>query len=436
MNRTIGCNLELLATITEEQWKNTLETDYPGATTPFLIREDYEKLLAYLPKLIRDVLLEKAGTENLSLLPETLPQGFIQDIQSIRLLKEFLGRRKRNIVVESVRENLVASNFLSTVMSARDDKQALLALLLTTQLSLEDLKNCLYISNYDTYSYRDFVLLTNNEGVTDPLVLAELRQVQETGIANGNISTELVEIILRQFEIENNTNLNSTCRKLLIYNNEVIIYILRESQRNGLRTFNEFIVGMNADWLVLRFSIDFRFLKVRAVEAVKPAVYSTIAPKIVESQIRPLSVYYVPRSDSNSDETVNYFVQRIISESLPNVRMGEIELGNTPFQGRPSIIIKKDSGPIMLGDTLTDNRNGLALVDIIPTSQVRKFKIVYDLNGKNHIFTISLTRVVNGTFVHISGQGGGVRKRQALIDYIRQETDLRIIEKLSKEYSL
>ncbi|WP_088186146.1 hypothetical protein [Desulfosporosinus sp. FKA] len=436
MNRIIGSNLELLATITEEQWKNTLETDYPGATTPFLISEDYEKLLASLPRLIRNVLFERAGAENFSQLSESLPQGFVQDIWSIRLLKEFLGRRKRNVVVESVRENLEASTFINTVTSARDDKQALLALLLTTELSLEDLKNCLYLSNYDTYSYQDFVLLTNNEGISDPLILAELRQVQATGVPNGNVSTELVETILRQFEIANNTNLNSTCRKVLIYNNEVIIYILRESQRNGLRTFNEFIVGMNADWLVLRFSSDFRFLKVRAVEAVKPVVYSTIAQKIVESLIRPLSAYYVPRSDSNSDDTVNDFVQRIISEAIPNVRMAEIELGNTPFQGRPSIIIKKDSGPIMLGDTLTDNRNGLAFVDIIPASQVRKFKIVYDLNSKNHIFTIFLTRIVNGTYVHISGQGGGVRKRQALIDYLRQETDLRIIEKLSKEYSL
>lgn len=99
---------------------------------------------------------------------------------------------------------------------------------------------------------------------------------------NIEITTGTVNSILQNYESSNSTGLNSLCLKVTFYNNEYVVFILRESQRGGLRTFQEFIVGMNADLIVLRFNANLKELKVRAVETVKEEVYQSFANEIVK----------------------------------------------------------------------------------------------------------------------------------------------------------
>ena len=68
------------------------------------------------------------------------------------------------------------------------------------------------------------------------------------------------------------------------------------------------------------------------------------------------------------------------------------------------------------------------LREMITQSEISKMKVAFLANRKVHIFGFKLRKIGEVTYVFISGQGGGIRKRKQLIDLLNNETGIRVLE--------
>lgn len=426
-------NINFLNTIELDTWKNTLETDYQGAEMSFLLREDYIKFISSIAPAIRKTIFELNGWKSIKDLPDPLPDQFKNVVRILGIFKEFTSRLNKEVVLEYLRENLEANNYFEIVESTGEAKRLLLALLLIDNLNIELLQQLLLISRYEGFGYQDYTLIIDLENVIDPRRQAELRTIETQGIANPNITIDMVNEILQNYESSNSTGLNSICLNVTFYNNEFIVFILRESQRGGLRTFEEFIVGMNADLIVLRFSANLKDLKVRAVDSVKEDVYLTISNNIVKSIDPSIKPNYVRNSASNTETVINNFIQAIINEEIDNISLYSLEIMNCPLPGRPSISFQKASAQISLSRSLGYGGEDpvFPFPELITGSEISKIKISFFDNRKSHIFSFKIRKVGEVSYVFISGQGGGIKKRKRLMDLLNIKTGIRILE--SKE---
>lgn len=429
----ISQNINFLNTIEIDIWKNTLETDYLGAKSSFRLKDDYIKFLSSVSPVIRTTILEFNNWTNYRDVPEDLPDQFKIDVSILGVLKEFSSRLNKDIVLEYLKDSLEENDYLQIVQSCGEVKRLILALLLVENLNIELLQLLLLISRYERFGYQDYTLVMDLEGVGDPLRQAQLRAIEAQGITEPDINVELVNRVLSNFESNNATGLNSICLKAVFYNNEFVIFILRESQRSGLRTFEEFIVGLNADLIVLRFSQNLRDLKVRAVETVRENVYQSIANELVRSMDQTLTPQYLRSSLGNSEAVMNRFIQAVTNDEIPNISLYSLDIKNSPFPGRPNMSFQKTSAQISLSESLgyQGAEQDFRFSEIISQSEISKIKVSFLNNRKNHIFTFKIRNTENSSYVFVSGQGGGIRKRQLLIDCLNNETDIKILE--SKE---
>lgn len=430
MNEVIRSNIDLLKTITEEHWKDVLETDCDGAKNRLLLEEDYLTLLDTFPRQIRSCILEPYGVPNTRELPPPLDNPLKSDILVLSLLKEYMSQLIRDVTLEYLKDALIERDYWDTVSSMGMQNRLILALLLSS-LNAELLHMCLLVSRCERYGYEEYILLMDMERVLDPLRQAELRQVEIIGIDTPNITATLIDDILERYEAANNTNLSSTCLKVINYQDEIVVFILRESQRSGLRTFRRYIVDMNADLIVLRFSPTLKDLRVRAVNIVREDVYLTIANNIVVSNDPRIPANFVKKSYGNALTVFQTFIQELLSENIPGVEMNHIEMV-VPLPGRPALIIERKSSEVSLLQSMSDDRRNIDLSSLIPDSKIKKVKVTYTVNRKPHIFTLQMSESADQIYVMISGNGGGIRKRRTLISLLDDYTNIRILESKEK----
>lgn len=422
-------NINFLNTIDSDTWRNILETDYQGAESSFILRDDYIKFVSSISPVIRSTIFHLNGWQGYDDLPEGLPDQFKIDIKTLGVLKEFSSRLNKDIVFGYLNGHLEEIDLLEVVQSTGEAKRVLLTLLLVHDLNIELLQQLLLISRYERFGYQDYTLIMDLENVGDPRRQAELRAIEVQGLINPDITAETVNGILQNYESSNTTGLNSLCLKVAFYNNEFVVFILRESQRGGLRTFEEFIVGMNADLIVLRFNENLKELKVRAVETVKEEVYQTFANEIVKSIDQTLTPKYIKSSASNSPTVITGFIQSLLNEENNNVSLHSIDISNCPLPGTPSMSFTKTSEHISLSESLGyQGEEQTFLRELISQSDLSKIKVSFLTNRKAHIFGFKLRKIGEVTYVFISGQGGGIRKRKMLIDLLNNETGIRILE--------
>ncbi|RSK49691.1 hypothetical protein [Bacillus canaveralius] len=422
-------NINFLNTIDSDTWRNILETDYQGAESSFILRDDYIKFVSSISPVIRSTIFHSNGWQNYDDMPEGLPDQFKIDIKTLGVLKEFSSRLNKDIVFGYLNGHLEEIDLLEVVQSTGEAKRVLLALLLVHDLNIELLQQLLLISRYERFGYQDYTLIMDLENVGDPRRQAELRAIEVQGLINPDITAETVNGILQNYESSNTTGLNSLCLKVAFYNNEFVVFILRESQRGGLRTFEEFIVGMNADLIVLRFNENLKELKVRAIETVKEEVYQTFAYEIVKSIDQTLTPKYIKSSASNSATVITGFIQSLLNEENNNVSLQSIDISNCPLPGTPSMSFTKTSEHISLSESLGyQGEEQTFLRELISQSDISKIKVSFLTNRKANIFGFKLRKIGEVTYVFISGQGGGIRKRKMLIDLLNNETGIRILE--------
>ncbi|PYE48781.1 hypothetical protein DFQ00_10774 [Paenibacillus barcinonensis] len=407
-----------------------LETDCEGVKNRLLIEDDYIKLLDSLPKQIKISILEPFGVSKTNELPRPLTSLTKMDILSIGYLKEFTSQLTGEIAIEYLKEGLVQRGLLEEVEKANKLNRTIYAFMLS-QIDIELLQMSYLVSRCEKFAYEEYLLLMDMETISDPLKQAELRQIEQTGIVDPTITTDLVNGILERYELSNSTNLSSTCLKILHYNNEILIFILRESQRGGLRTFQKYIVDMNADLIVFRFSPTLKDLRVRAVSIVKEEVYQTIANNIIINLDQRLPANYVKRSNGNSSEVFQAFLQSLLVDSVPGVQLNLIEFV-APLPGKPLITVEKKSGEISLIQSLEDTSRNVTLSLLIPDSTVKKVKVSFIINKKSHIFTFYFSEVSEQIYITISGTGGGTQKKRNLISLLHDYTDARIVESKEK----
>ncbi|WP_159887551.1 hypothetical protein [Paenibacillus puerhi] len=430
MDVVIRSNIESLKMITEETWQDVLETDCEGVKNKLLIEDDYIKLLDSLPKQIKISILEPFSVSKVTDLPRPLTNLIKMDILSIGYLKEFTSQLTGEIAMEYLKDGLVQSGFWEAVEKTNKLNRTIYAFMLS-QIDVELLQMSYLVSRCEKFAYEEYLLLMDMENIPDPLKQAELRQLEQTGIVDPTITTELVNGILKRYESSNSTNLSSTCLKILHYNNEILIFILRESQRGGLRTFQKYIVDMNADLIVFRFSPTLKDLRVRAVSVVKEEVYQTIANNIIVNLDPRLPANYVKRSNGNSIEIFQKFLQTLLVDNVPGVQLNLIELV-APLPGKPLITVEKKSGDISLIRSLEDTSKNVTLSLLIPDSTVKKIKIAFIVNKKTHIFTFYFSEISEQIYITISGTGGGTQKKRNLISLLHDYTDARIVESKEK----
>ncbi|MGH0588944.1 hypothetical protein ACQVQY_23190 [Bacillus mycoides] len=424
-------NIDYLNTIEPNTWRNVLETDYQGSSSMLVLKADYIKFISSLAPVIRSTIFQSNGWQDYDDLPEEFPSQFTENIRVLKVLKEFCSRLNKNIMFGYFNEYLEENNLLEIVQSTGEAKRIPLILLLVDNLSIELLQQLLLISRYERFGYQDYTLFMDLENIEDPRREAELRGIEAHGFTSPVIIPETINTILQEYEVRNSTGLNSLCLKVTFYNNEFIIFILRESQRGGLRTFEEFIVGMNADLIVLRFNANLKELKVRAVDSVKEEVYQKIANEIVRSINPNVIPRYIRSNASNSDAVITSFLQSLLSEEVTNVSLHSLDISNCPLPGAPNISFAKTAQHITLSESLGYQGEGQEQVffrELITQSEIKKIKISFLLNRKDHIFTFKLRRIGEVTYVFINGQGGGIKKRQLLIALLNRETGVRILE--------
>lgn len=432
MNQRINTNINRLKAISNESWKNKLEIDYDGVLLKLVDEQSYVNEFVLIGTIIRKSILDNYNIENISDLTVPLSNDLKDDIKMLVLLKGFISKLNRDITIEFLKDELTQQGFWSSVESAGQSYRLSLAILLLENLTLDKLHLCFLVSRYERFAYQDYQLFLDLEGIQDPLTQAEYREIQQRGFRNIQINEELVNSILESYERSNDTRLASECIKVLEYNNETVVFVLRESQRGGLRTFREFIVGWNANLMVFRFRENLRWLKVRAVDTVKEEVFTTIVNNIVKSRNPELPINYIKCSFSNTREQIVTMLQHLLADSIPGIELNELTLENTPFEGRPDIIVKRKSQAISLPQSLTDNERGFTLSSIVTASRVSKAKVVYITNrGRSinrHIFLLKIIESNNHYFIFLSGQGGGLNKRLRLINLINEYTGVRILE--------
>lgn len=422
-------NINFLNTIEPDAWRNVLETDYQGAESSFILKEDYIKFVTSISPIIRSTIFQSYGWQNYEDLPDVLPGQFKIDIKTLGVLKEFSSRLNKDIVFGYFNDYLQENDFLEVVQSTGEAKRVLLIILLVNDLNIEVLQQLLLISRYERFGYQDYTLIMDLENIGDPRRQAELRAIEARGLNNIEITTGTVNSILQNYESSNSTGLNSLCLKVTFYNNEYVVFILRESQRGGLRTFQEFIVGMYADLIVLRFNANLKELKVRAVETVKEEVYQSFANEIVKSIDQTLTPKYIKSSASNSDTVITAFIQALLNEEINNISLHSIDISNCPLPGTPNMSFVKTSEHISLSESLGyQGEEQTFLRELIIQSEISKMKVAFITNRKAHIFGFKLRNIGEVTYVFISGQGGGIRKRKLLIDLLNNETGIRILE--------
>gem|GEM_PF-2833018 len=426
----IKTNMDYLQTISVDDWKNILETDYSAITSIAINRDSCIDIIKSVAPQVRVAILENNRLE-VKNIKDTIDQKFIDDITVLQLLKHFIARLNREVVLDYLKDRVQEKWFVE-IEAAAQDKKILFAFLLTDDLDLETLKICLLLSLYERYAYQDYVLTADLETVLDPLREAEIRQFIATGIKNPKITENIVEEILQAYERSNDTKLSSKCPKVFNSGEEIIVFILRETQRSGLRTVEEYIVGTNADWIVLRFNLSLKQLKVRAVDIVKEEVYCTLANHIVSRLMPGFPVNYLKKSDGNVQSVINAVYTKLLNDSVSGVSLNEIQLKNCPFNGAPNMIIQKASN-IALAETLKEEFGNLTWFSIISQSIIDRLKIRYKIKDKEkeHIFVLRFVKVDELVYVYISGQGGGIKKRQSLIRLLDSKTGVRILE--SKE---
>ncbi|MGO4791341.1 hypothetical protein AB4124_28435 [Paenibacillus sp. 2KB_20] len=426
MDVAIRSNIESLKTITEVTWQDVLETDCEGVKNKLLLEDDYIKLLDSLPKQIKNSILEPLGVSKTTELPRPLANQTKMDILSIGYLKEFTSQLTGEIAIEYLKDGLVQSGFWESVEKTSKLNRTIYAFMLS-QIDVELLQMCYLVSRCEKFAYEEYLLLMDMETIFDPLKQAQLRQIEQMGIVDPTITIDLINGILERYESSSSTNLSSTCLKILHYNNEILIFILRESQRGGLRTFQKYIVDMNADLIVFRFSPTLKDLRVRAVSVVKEEVYLTIANNIIINLDQRLPANYVKRSNGNSIEVFQTFLQTLLVDNVPGVELNLIELV-TPLPGKPLITVEKKSGEISLIQSLEDTSRKVTLSLLIPDSTVKKVKVSFAVNKKKHIFTFYFSEVSEQIYITISGTGGGSQKKRSLVALLHDHTDARIVE--------
>lgn len=429
MIQKIIVNINTLKTITNEQWRNRLETDNEGVLLRLADDNSYLDALSSLASNIKSSLLVSYGLENLRDVILPLQNNVKEDIKVLLLLKEFISKLNRDITLEFLKAELIQQGFWNNVEIVGQANKLILAVLLLEDLNLERLHLCLLVSRYERYAYQDFQLFMELDGIQDPLRQAEYREIQQRGVDNIQIDEDLVNALLDRYERVNTTNLESQCLKVLEYNNEKVVFILRESQRGGLRTFQEYIVGWNADLIVLRFGPRMKKLKVRAKEVVKEELYVTIASNIAKSNNPQLPINFIKSSLSNTRECIDNLLRQLLANLIPGIELSEISLENTPFTGRPNIIIQRNSENILLSQSLNDPERGFTLSSIIIDSKVSRVKVIYTTNRRQkHIFIFKIVESNNQYYIFLSGQGGGLRKRSGLIQLIYDRSGARILE--------
>lgn len=422
-------NIKFLNTIGPDTWRNILETDYQGASSMLVLKNDYIKFVSSISSVIKSTIFQSNTWENDEDLPESLPNQFKIDVKTLRVLKEFSSRLNKDIVLGYFNDYLEENDLLEVINSNVESKRVLLILLLVKDLNIELLQQLLLISRYERFGYQDYTLIMDLNGIEDPRRQAQLKGVEVQGLINPEITSETVNAILQKYETSKNTGLNSLCLKVTFYNNEYVIFILRESQRGGLRTFEEFIVGMNADLIVLRFNANLTELKVRAVESVKEEVYQKFAKEIVKSIDKTLTPKYIRSSASNSDTVITGFIQALLNEEITNVSLQSMDISNCPLPGAPNMSFIKTSEHISLSESLGyQGEDQTFFRELIAQSDINKIKISFLLGKKAHIFGFKLRRIGEVTYVFISGQGGGIKKRQLLMRLLNTETAIRILE--------
>ncbi|MED2038247.1 hypothetical protein P4V58_13770 [Bacillus wiedmannii] len=422
-------NIKFLNTIGPDTWRNILETDYQGASSMLVLKNDYIKFVSSISSVIKSTIFQSNTWENDEDLPESLPNQFKIDVKTLRVLKEFSSRLNKDIVLGYFNDYLEENDLLEVINSNVESKRVLLILLLVKDLNIELLQQLLLISRYERFGYQDYTLIMDLNGIEDPRRQAQLKGIEVQGLINPEITSETVNAILQKYETSKNTGLNSLCLKVTFYNNEYVIFILRESQRGGLRTFEEFIVGMNADLIVLRFNANLTELKVRAVESVKEEVYQKFAKEIVKSIDKALTPKYIRSSASNSDTVITGFIQALLNEEITNVSLQSMDISNCPLPGAPNMSFIKTSEHISLSESLGyQGEDQTFFRELIAQSDINKIKISFLLGKKAHIFGFKLRRIGEVTYVFISGQGGGIKKRQLLMGLLNTETAIRILE--------
>jgi hypothetical protein len=429
MRERLRRSIDALKRIPRDEWKNKLDTDHEGAV--FGLTENARYLDSYLMlhKIIRDTLVPTTLIEEEDL-PIPIDETLKEDIIILCILKEYLSKLNREVIYPYLRGFLEEQGAWEELINIGQNHKLMIAVLLMDTLNLESLHLILLVSRYERFSYQEYQLLMNLDGIQDPEVQAQLRQIERNGIENLHITEEMVNIKLANFETINRTRLSSVCLNVLNYNGETIIFILREAHRGGFKTLQEYIVGWNAELIILRFGQGCKTLKARAVDSVKEEVYTSIASSIAKNLDVTLPLNYVKTSQLNSVETVTTLMQSLLTNNIPGIDLHEIELSSTPFPGRPSITIQKKSEEIPLTTSLENDALGYSLISMVNLSFVSKIKIKYTTGPRSkHIYILKIIPSNERFFILFSTQGGGgTSKRLRLTQLIRENSGARIIE--------
>ncbi|MGM9978040.1 MAG: hypothetical protein ACI33J_04525 [Clostridium sp.] len=420
----IDKNIKELANINGEFWINTLEVDYS-----MILDKCNEFDKSYVKRIfnsidieVKKAILKKYGYNSVrEILDEfELPNEIKEVIKDLALLKEYSSKLNYDVIISYLEiDKKIDFKFNKIKMMT--------ALLLNKGLCKDELLTYLLISKCERYSYNHFIMNVNREDDIDEVELAEIKEFEDKGVNIDKIlSNKVIDDFLEKYESENKTGLISKCVKSFIYKKELIIFILRDAFREGARTVKKFIVNTKAEYIVLRFSLDSKNLRIRTLKDNEDEFCTYLGEEIVEYFNNKYKVTYISSELYNSDEDIERFKLSCIKESITNISLYQIDFVNEGILGLPIISIQQESNKVSLKKSIDAEGNG-ELFKLLVNSKLRKVKVKY-FDGKDHIFTLKFEDKGEKTLIFISGKGGGIDKRRNLIKLYKAEVGINILE--------
>lgn len=423
----IDANFAVLRSITAEKWRSPLEVDYEQAFERDSLEIMLPTLLQISPLIRtyferRHVILINGS----SITPPENTTVFEKDLRLLNTLRAFVSLLIRDVALR-VLQTAGKWQDWSIVSSASENYRVTLAILLHPSLSLSVLEGCLRLSQSERYtSYKDFALLPNRTGETDPLVLASLDQLMRDGISNPDLTESMVSSALATYEQKHNTRHRRVCARIQKWEDEIVVWILRETRRGRIRTTTELVVGDHTDWVILRYSPNLTRLRVRVPQEVKENEAQDIAADIVllSAQRR---ISYVPVSSSNPRPVIENLQARLLSDNVQNVTVDAVHLVQSPFEGSPNLAIERASIHVPLSRTLNDATGGMALIDILNASEISRLKVAVTGPRKTkHVYWIDFSYRGDECYVRVTGYAG-IGPKTRFTSLLYKETDVKIV---------
>ncbi|MCU5031543.1 hypothetical protein BK720_01625 [Bacillus thuringiensis serovar brasilensis] len=405
--------LSIYSQITNREWRDYLELDVQSIDNNYTT---FEELLAYyneLPIRFKDIF----NSYSLDSVPELLERDDV-GIKSLLLtfikIKAFLSGKLEQVKIDYY-ESKLSEESLEQINSMPKYCKDIYSCLLIPGNKIEILQDILYLCLANTFSYIDYHLSLDLEGITDLVEQEELRNQLEDGydMDTLNINAANIDRALLIFEENQENNFNIQCRYIIRLENEMIIFILREDSRAAIRKIEEYLVDSSANWTVLRFYDGFKKLKVRS-PLKNPDDLST---KIINAISDIETFFYVPSNKVTSLWSFTKFFVRLLGGKINNLELLEIKINPLGITGAPSFILRRESNVSLKDSVDAIKNNGFKLIRSV--KDIEYIKVDFIEGASKNTYTLKFHNVSNGTLKYIEFMGRGkLLKRQRFIDIL------------------